>query len=42
MTDLDEKVRFLSQPCAYGPEVERVDVRETHMSWVFLTARHVY
>ncbi|RIA55728.1 hypothetical protein [Dichotomicrobium thermohalophilum] len=42
MTDVAEKVRFLSQPEAYGPDVENVEVRETHMSWVFLTERHVY
>jgi len=42
MTDVDEKVRFLSQPEAYGGEVAQVEVRETHMSWVFLTERHVY
>lgn len=42
MTDLEEKVRFLSRPHTYGPDVERVELRETHMSWVFLTARHVY
>jgi len=42
MTDVAEKVRFLSQPAAYGPDVQDVEVRETHMSWVFLTERHVY
>ncbi len=42
MSDAAEKVRFLSQPEAYGPDVELVEVRETHMSWVFLTERHVY
>ena len=42
MSDVAEKVRFLSQPEAYGPGVEAVEVRETHMSWVFLTERHVY
>lgn len=42
MTEVAEKVRFLSQPEAYGGEVAQVEVRETHMSWVFLTARHVY
>jgi len=42
MKDVDEKVRFLSQPEAFGGEVAQVEVRETHMSWVFLTERHVY
>lgn len=42
MTDVAEKVRFLSQPRAYGPGVAQVEVRETHMSWVFLTERHVF
>jgi len=42
MTDLAEKVRFLSQPEAYAGDVRDVDVRETHMSWVFLTEREVF
>ncbi|PQO23298.1 hypothetical protein C2I36_08565 [Rhodobacteraceae bacterium WD3A24] len=42
MSELDEKVRFLSRPDTYGPGVESVEVLETHMSWVFLTACHVY
>ena len=42
MTDVAEKVRFLSQPEAYGPDVHNVEVRQTHMSWVFLTEDHVY
>jgi uncharacterized protein len=42
MSDVAEKVRFLSQPEAYGSGVEAVEVRETHMSWVFLSERHVY
>jgi aminoglycoside phosphotransferase family enzyme len=42
MTGLAEKVRFLSDPDAHGGDVRDVDVRETHMSWVFLTERHVY
>jgi aminoglycoside phosphotransferase family enzyme len=31
-----EKVAFLSSPAAY-PECDRVDRRETHMSWVFFS-----
>jgi aminoglycoside phosphotransferase family enzyme len=42
MTDVAEKVRFLSRLETYGPGVESVEVRETHMSWVFLTGHHVY
>jgi len=42
MSDVAEKVRFLSQPEAYASGVEAVEVRETHMSWVFLTEHHVY
>jgi aminoglycoside phosphotransferase family enzyme len=39
---LEAKVEFLSRPDAYPDRPERVDVLETHMSWVFLTDRHVY
>jgi len=38
---LNEKVDFLSQPSSYR-DVIRVDIMETHMSWVFLTDRYVY
>lgn len=38
----EQKVSFLQRPDAYGPSVSRVDVIETHMSWVFLTERRVY
>ncbi len=41
-----QKVRFLRQPASYDDglmdSTERVDVIETHMSWVFLTERYVY
>lgn len=37
-----EAVSFLATPAAYPDHPGRVDVRETHMSWVFLTDRHVY
>ncbi len=40
--DVAEKVRFLSSPAAYDPEPTRVTVKETHMSWVFLTEARVY
>ncbi len=38
-----DKVEFLSRPEAYPEErPARVDVIETHMSWVFLTGHYVY
>ena len=42
IADLATKVRFLSDPAAYGSGTTHVDVRETHMSWVFLTDDLVY
>lgn len=39
---LADKVAFLSRPDAYAGEPGPVTVRETHMSWVFLTDRHAY
>ena len=39
---LEEKVAFLSSPEAYGERLGHVEVIETHMSWLFLTPRHVY
>lgn len=42
IADLAAKVRFLSDPAAYGSGATHVDVRETHMSWVFLTDDLVY
>lgn len=39
---LADKVAFLSRPDAYPGESGPVTVRETHMSWVFLTGRHAY
>jgi len=33
---LEAKVAFLSDPSSYGPLIEKVEVRETNMSWVFL------
>jgi len=41
--DTAAKVAFLSSPEAYPEErPARVEVRETHLSWVFLTERHAY
>jgi aminoglycoside phosphotransferase family enzyme len=34
---IEEKVAFLSRPEAYPNRVQRVETKETHMSWVFLT-----
>ena len=39
---LAEKVAFLSRPDAYPFSVGEVMLRETHMSWVFLTGDRVY
>jgi len=36
------KVRFLSCPSSYDPSPATVVTRETHMSWVFMTADRVY
>jgi aminoglycoside phosphotransferase family enzyme len=38
----DEKVALLRQPEAYPARPARVDVIETHMSWVFLAGELVY
>lgn len=42
MVELEEKVRFLGGVAAYAGATGRVEARETHMSWVFLTDRRVY
>lgn len=39
---LEDKVRFLERPDAYPDHPERVEARETHLSWVFLTPEWVY
>jgi aminoglycoside phosphotransferase family enzyme len=39
---LAAKVAFLSRPESYPTATQRVEVVETHMSWVFLTDQHVY
>jgi aminoglycoside phosphotransferase family enzyme len=38
----DAKVAFLRRPEAYAERPRRVEVVETHMSWVFLTDRHAW
>lgn len=40
--DLPAKVAFLRRPDSYSERPSRVDVIETHMSWVFMTDDHVY
>lgn len=42
MVNLAAKVAFLARPDAYPEGTAAVEVKETHMSWVFLTARHAY
>lgn len=42
MVELAEKVRFLSDRASYAGATRRVESKETHMSWVFLTDRRVY
>lgn len=39
---LEDKVRFLRRPDSYGERPARVEVKESHMSWVFLTERRAY
>ena len=39
---INEKVAFLSGPGAYASRPPRVERKETHMSWLFLTDLHVW
>lgn len=39
---IEEKVAFLRDARSYDASVAAVEVRETHMSWVFLTAHHAF
>jgi aminoglycoside phosphotransferase family enzyme len=39
---IEEKVAFLSSAQAYPGCVQRVEVKQTHMSWVFLTNTHAW
>jgi aminoglycoside phosphotransferase family enzyme len=39
---VEAKVRFLSEPEAYVHQPKRVEIVETHMSWVFLAGERVY
>jgi len=38
----EAKVTFLRRPESYAERPRRIEVVETHMSWVFLTDRHAY
>jgi aminoglycoside phosphotransferase family enzyme len=38
----EQRVRFLSTPDAYPASVAEVQVKETHMNWVFLAGERVY
>jgi len=39
---LAEKVTLLKQPLTYPYPVDKIETRETHMSWVFLVNDHAY
>lgn len=39
---LIRKVAFLSRPESYSPVPDRLQARETHMSWVFMNGARVY
>ncbi len=40
--DQQAVIDFLSEPSAYGPATERVDIIETHVSLVFLAGDRAY
>lgn len=42
LPEIEEKVAFLSDAAAYPVEADRVEVLETHMSWIFLVGPRVY
>jgi aminoglycoside phosphotransferase family enzyme len=39
---LRDKVRFLQRPESYPERPRAIEVKESHMSWVFLTEAHAY
>jgi aminoglycoside phosphotransferase family enzyme len=41
VASLNEKVAFLSSPRNY-PDVRNLEIRQTHMSWVFLTDKDAW
>lgn len=40
--DLDRKLAALSDPATFPDRPARVDLRQTHLSWLIFTDRHVY
>src|SRR5262245_35161906 len=42
MSDSSELVDWLSSPAAYTEAPPRVELRQTHISWVFLTPEFAY
>lgn len=40
--DKDSLIRSLRDPQRFGPDVRKVDLIETHISWVLLTGEHAY
>jgi aminoglycoside phosphotransferase family enzyme len=42
LPDIQGKVAFLSRPEAYAGAPGQVHIRETHMSWVFMTETHAW
>ena len=40
--ELDQLIEALSRPAAYPYPMDQVDVRQTHISVVFLAGRYVY
>jgi aminoglycoside phosphotransferase family enzyme/predicted kinase len=41
-TAVTELLDFLQRPSSYPDQVESVEMRETHISWVFLAGSHAY
>jgi aminoglycoside phosphotransferase family enzyme len=42
LPSIEQKVAFLSRPEAYPAPTRRVETKETHMAWVFLTERRAW
>lgn len=40
--DVEARVRFLEKPENHPDRPQRIEVRETHTSWLFLTPKYVY
>jgi aminoglycoside phosphotransferase family enzyme len=39
---IEGKVAFLSRPQAYAQDIQTVEIRQTHRSWVFLTDKYAW